>query len=46
MEKVRKSLEGTHPKRRYRDFNYASFTGWALEEALINCGAAKKSDFE
>ncbi len=22
----------------YRDFNYAAFTGWALEEALINCG--------
>ncbi len=46
IEKVRKSLEGTDSKRRYRDFNYASFTGWALESALVNCGAAKWEDFE
>lgn len=26
-------------RRVYRDFNYASFTGWALELALENCGA-------
>lgn len=47
MQEVRQKLEAEQPsKRRYRDFNYASFTGWALEEALINCGAAKASDFE
>ncbi len=46
MERVRKRLEGTHSKRRYRDFNYASFTGWALESALVNCGAASWNDFD
>ena len=25
-------------RRPYKDFNYASFTGWALETALKNCG--------
>lgn len=25
-------------KRPYKDFNYASFTGWALEAALLACG--------
>ena len=24
--------------RAYKDFNYASFTGWALETALTECG--------
>ncbi|MCC5932363.1 MAG: sulfatase-like hydrolase/transferase [Cyclobacteriaceae bacterium] len=24
--------------RKYKDFEYASFTGWALERAIINCG--------
>lgn len=47
IEEVRRSLEAENPgKRRYRDFNYASFTGWALEWALINCDAAKPEDFE
>ena len=46
METVRKGLEGTDTRRRYRDFNYASFTGWALESALINCGAAEWQDFD
>lgn len=46
IEAVRKSLEGGSGRRRYRDFNYASFTGWALEWALINCGAATAEQFE
>ncbi|CAN5338382.1 sulfatase-like hydrolase/transferase [soil metagenome] len=46
METVRRSLEGTDGPRRYRDFNYASFAGWALEAALINCGAASWDEFE
>ena len=47
IEEVRKNLEGEPGgRRRYRDFNYASFTGWALEGVLINCGAAETSDFE
>jgi len=47
MREVRQSLEAEQPsKRRYRDFNYASFTGWALEAALIECGAASPEDFE
>ena len=46
MEAVRKGLEGTDTRRRYRDFNYASFTGWALESALINCEAAEWQDFD
>ena len=47
IEQVRKGLEGPKgEKRRYRDFNYASFTGWALEWTLINCGAARPEDFE
>ena len=43
---VRMSLEADGGRRRYRDFNYASFTGWALEGALVNCGAAEWADFE
>ena len=27
-------------RRAYKDFNYASFTGWTLETALKNCGEA------
>lgn len=47
IEAVRKSLEAPPGSRRlYRDFNYASFAGWALESALINCGAATEADFE
>ena len=47
IEEVRKSLEGKPgSRRRYKDFNYASFTGWALEWALINCGAATAEQFE
>lgn len=47
IEEVRRGLEGPKGgRRRYRDFNYASFTGWALEGALINCGVAKAEDFE
>ena len=46
IEAVRKGLESTNGGRRYRDFNYASFTGWALEGALVNCGAAAWSDFD
>jgi hypothetical protein len=30
--------------RPYKDFNYASFTGWALETALAACG--ETVDFE
>lgn len=46
VRKIRKSLEGNHPKRVYKDFNYASFTGWALEGVLVNCGVATYSQFE
>ena len=46
IEEVRKSLESNGGRRRYKDFNYASFTGWALEWALINCGAATAEQFE
>ena len=46
IEEVRKSLESDGGRRRYKDFNYASFTGWALEWALINCGAATVEQFE
>ncbi len=47
LEEIRKGLESTDPdaRRRYRDFNYASFTGWALEAALVHCGAADWNDF-
>ena len=39
IEEVRKSLEGKPgSRRRYRDFNYASFTGWALEWACCYSG--------
>jgi uncharacterized sulfatase len=48
IEAVRKGLEATgpNPRRRYRDFNYASFTAWALEATLVNCGAASWTDFD
>lgn len=47
MERIRKTLEGEQgSSRRYRDFNYASFTGWALESALVACGAARQEDFD
>ncbi len=47
VKRVRQELEGPEgQRRRYQDFNYASFTGWALEWVLINCGEAKPSDFE
>ncbi|MCA9258165.1 MAG: hypothetical protein KDA61_03140, partial [Planctomycetales bacterium] len=47
LENARRSLESTEPgNRRYRDFNYSSFAGWALEAALINCHAAAENDFE
>ena len=46
MEAARKKLEGDGQRRRYRDFNYASFTGWALEGASVNCGAASWRDFD
>lgn len=43
---ARATLEGgDHPTRRYRDFNYASFTGWALEAALVGLGVAEWEDF-
>lgn len=31
-------------RRRYKDFNYASFTGWTLETSLRNCGEADYVD--
>lgn len=31
-------------RRPYKDFNYASFTGWALETALKACGESKYVD--
>ena len=48
IQKFRKSLESPQPTpngRRYRDFNFYSFTGWALEWALIECGHASPNDF-
>jgi hypothetical protein len=38
LEAVQKTLFSEDGKRKYKDFNYASFTGWALEGALRNCG--------
>ncbi len=46
LEAVRLGLEGSGGQRRYRDFNYASFTGWALEAALVRCGEATWPDFD
>ena len=46
MERARAALEGGDGGRRYRDFNYASFTGWALEAALIQVGAAAPDTFD
>ncbi len=45
IEEVRAGLEGDDPNRRYRDFNYASFVGWALEAALINSGVVGEDAF-
>lgn len=33
-----KNLSEPGSRRPYKDFNYASFTGWALEWALSSCG--------
>lgn len=42
----RAALEsGDHPTRIYRDFNYAAFTGWALEAVLVGLGEARWDDF-
>ncbi|MEM7474649.1 MAG: sulfatase-like hydrolase/transferase [Planctomycetota bacterium] len=39
MKKVRSANRSTPGSPRpYKDFNYASFTGWALEAALASCG--------
>jgi len=47
VEEARRALEAPPGgRRRYRDFNYASFTGWALEGVLVNCGAARWEDYE
>ena len=35
---VQRNLSGPSSPRLYKDFNYASFTGWALERALAECG--------
>lgn len=37
---IKTRLSPSGEKRRYRDFNYSSFTGWALEAALTSCGEA------
>ena len=40
MQRVIERLRSEPGSRRvYKDFNYASFTGWALEMALANCGS-------
>ena len=39
QEKIKSMMNPPGERRKYIDFNYASFTGWALEEALKNCGA-------
>lgn len=46
IESVRKSLEGDHPTRLYKDFNYASFTGWALEYFLVEFAEYQWDDFD
>ena len=37
-EVVNRNRSEPGSRRPYRDFNYASFTGWALEAALSSCG--------
>ncbi len=39
QQKIESMMNPPGSQRKYVDFNYASFTGWALEEALENCGA-------
>ncbi|MEM9675596.1 MAG: sulfatase-like hydrolase/transferase [Bacteroidota bacterium] len=39
QQKIKSMMNPPGEQRKYADFNYASFTGWALEEALKNCGA-------
>lgn len=39
LEVQEKLLGGPDSPRKYKDFEYASFTGWALETALQQCGA-------
>ncbi|MEQ9438246.1 MAG: sulfatase-like hydrolase/transferase [Cyclobacteriaceae bacterium] len=39
QQKIRDLSSPPGGQRKYIDFNYASFTGWALEVALENCGA-------
>ncbi|GAB5440407.1 MAG: sulfatase-like hydrolase/transferase [Fuerstiella sp.] len=41
-DQIKIRLSPPTEKRRYLDFNYSSFTGWALEAALTTCG---ESDF-
>ncbi|MGF1638707.1 MAG: sulfatase-like hydrolase/transferase [Cyclobacteriaceae bacterium] len=38
LEAQKKHLGGEGSTRKYKDFEYASFAGWALETALENCG--------
>jgi hypothetical protein len=33
-----KNLGEPGAKLKYKDFNFAAFTSWALEVALVNCG--------
>lgn len=35
---VEANLADSGERRRYKDFNYASFTGWTLETSLRSCG--------
>ena len=35
---IEKNRSEPGSRRPYKDFNYASFTGWALEAALLACG--------
>nr|MBX2876511.1 hypothetical protein [Saprospiraceae bacterium] len=37
---LEKNLGGPNAKRKYKDFNYAAFTSWALEWALQELGEA------
>lgn len=39
LEVQKKLLGGPDSPRKYKDFEYASFTGWALETALQQCHA-------
>ena len=40
MRTTVESLRDPSQNSGYQDFNYSAFTGWALEVALENCGAA------